>query len=89
MTGGLSFPPMPSIERKARKKKAKVAPPEPPAKVSVKTAVCYVAVFVKGVSQERWRIMKSKLYLILKLSLDDLNRGTAKFLCQRVNLVEL
>ena len=38
VTGGLSLPPMPSIERKpARKKKAKVAPPEPPAKVSVKT----------------------------------------------------
>ena len=46
---GLSPPPVPSIERKARKKKAKVAPPEPPAKVSVKTAVCYVAIFVKGV----------------------------------------
>ena len=40
----LSPPPV-----KARKKKAKVAPPEPPAKVSVKTAVCYVAVFVKGI----------------------------------------
>ena len=46
---GLSPPPVPSIERKARKKKAKVAPPEPPAKVSVKTAVRYLAIFVKGV----------------------------------------
>ena len=46
---GLSLPPMPSIERKVRKKKAKVVPPEPPAKVSVKTAVCYVAIFVKDV----------------------------------------
>ena len=46
---GLSLPPLPSIERKARKKKAKVALPEPPAKVSVKTAVPYVAIFVKGV----------------------------------------
>ncbi len=49
VTGGLSLPPMPSIERKARKKKAKMAPPEPPAKVSVKTAVFYVAISVKGV----------------------------------------
>ena len=48
---GLSPPPVPSIERKARKKKAKVAPPEPPAKVSVKTAVCYVEIFVKGVPE--------------------------------------
>ena len=46
--GGLSLPPVPS-SRKARKKKAKLAPPEPPAKVSVKTAVCYVAIFVKDV----------------------------------------
>ena len=46
---GLSLPPMPSIERKARKKKAKVALPEPPAKVSVKTAVCDVPIFVKGI----------------------------------------
>jgi hypothetical protein len=48
---GLSLPPVPSIKRKARKKKAKVAPPEPPAKVSVKTAVCYVAIYVKGVPE--------------------------------------
>ena len=42
-------PPVPSIKRKARKKKANsVAPPEPP-KVSVKTAVHYVPIFVKGV----------------------------------------
>ena len=63
---GLSLPPVPSIKRKARKKKAKLAPPEPPPvkarkkkvksvappelpKVSVKTAVRYVAIFVKGV----------------------------------------
>ena len=45
----LSPPPVPSIKRKARKKKAKVLPPEPPAKVSVKTAVHYVPIFVKGV----------------------------------------
>jgi hypothetical protein len=46
----LSPPPVPRIKRKAaRKKKAKVAPPEPPAKVSVKTAVRYVPICVKGV----------------------------------------
>ena len=43
----LSPPPVPSTKRKARKKKAKMAPPEPP--ISVKTAVRYVAVFVEGV----------------------------------------
>ncbi len=47
---GLSPPPVPSIERKrARKKKAKMAPPEPPPKVSVKTAIRYLAICVKGV----------------------------------------
>ena len=46
--GGLSLPPVPS-SRKARKKKAKLAPPEPPAKVSVKTAVVYLPIFVKDV----------------------------------------
>ena len=43
----LSPSPVPSIKRKARKKKAKMAPPEPP--IPVKTAVRYVAVFVEGV----------------------------------------
>ena len=43
----LSPPPVPNTKRKARKKKAKMAPPEPP--ISVKTAVRYVAVFVEGV----------------------------------------
>jgi len=48
VVNGLPLPPVPSIKRKARKKKANsVAPPELP-KVSVK-AVRYLAIFVKGV----------------------------------------